>query len=632
MKKIISTLISYSIIFLFVTACNNTNNPQNTPDVVANSEIQRDHHTLSNSNAVQVNHLNLDIKVDFDAKKITGSAQWLFDIKDTQATEIILDTYDLNIDSVVNSNGNKLNFTLKNKNQILGSALIIPIQQNDKEVTVFYSTNDNATALQWLTPLQTFGKEKPFLYTQSESIYARTWIPCQDGPGIRFTYNAKVTVPKGLLALMSATNPQKKNNEGVYTFEMNKPIPAYLMALAVGDLSFQPISNRSGVYAEPNILAKASKELEDLEQMIKIAEGLYGTYPWGRYDVVFLPSGFPLGGMENPLLTFATPTILAGDKSLVNLIAHELAHSWSGNLVTNATWNDFWLNEGFTVYFERRITEAMYGKDYTDMLWTLGYEDLKHTVEDLKTQNSDYTKLKLYLKGKDPDIGLTDIAYEKGSAFLLLIEQNVGRKTMDSFLIQYFNTHAFTTINTENFLTFLDDNLLNNLPEVKNKLNIGEWVYESGIPNNYPQINNVKFAKVDKEIEEFKNSEKVQNIQSGNWSTYEWLYFLRNIKPFADSTIMSHLDKKYDLTNSTNSEIACIWFQLAVSTKYMPAFSAMRSFLNTTGRMKFLEPIYIALKNEDFASNLSLEIYLESKNNYHPLAQKSIEGILGLKL
>lgn len=621
-----TSIYTLSLVLLFASCQNKTNNSENL--AVTNGDIQRDHHTLSNSNAVQVNHLNLDIAVNFEKRKISGKAQWFFEFKDTQATEIIFDGYDLNIDSVINSKNEKITFSLGKKNPILGSALKIPIQKNDSSVTIYYSTNDNATALQWLTPLQTFGKEQPFLYTQSESIYARSWIPCQDGPGIRFTYNAKVKVPQGLMALMSAKNPLIQNKEGIYHFEMDKPIPAYLMALAVGDIAFQPISARSGVYAEPAILTKASKELEDLEQMIKIAEDLYGIYPWERYDVLFLPSGFPFGGMENPLLTFATPTILAGDKSLVNLIAHELAHSWSGNLVTNATWNDFWLNEGFTVYFERRITEAMYGKDYTDMLWSLGFEDLKLTVAELNKENSNYTKLKLFLKGKDPDIGLSDIAYEKGAAFLLLLEQNVGRKAMDSFLIKYFTTHAFTTINTESFLSFLDENLLHQFPEVKNKLNISEWVYESGIPNNLPKIDNVKFAKVDKEIEIFKSSGNVITIQSDNWSTYEWLYFLRSLKPFADSTMLDNLDKKYKLTESSNAEIACVWFQLAVATKYLPAFNAMRSFLNTTGRMKFLEPIYAALKNGDFANNLALEIYLESKSNYHPLAQKSIEEIL----
>src|SRR6185437_10119480 len=316
--------------------------------------------------------------------------------------------------------------TLDSPIQFLGSRLNIPINDNSLNVTVFYKTGKNATALQWLNPQQTHDKTHPFLYTQSESIFARTWVPCPDGPGIRFTYTARVTVPKGLMALMSAENTQQVSDSGIYHFKMDNPIPAYLMALAVGDVAFRSIDNRTGVYAEPGMVDKVRWEFEDVGKMVSTAEKLYGPYRWGRYDVLVLPPGFPIGGMENPRLTFATPTVIAGDRSLVSLVAHELAHSWSGNLVTNATWDDFWLNEGFTDYFERRIMEALKGNDYSDMLWDLGYQDLVDNVNELGPTSKD-TWLKLDLKGRDPDDGLTDIPYEKGSHFLKLIENSVGR-------------------------------------------------------------------------------------------------------------------------------------------------------------------------------------------------------------
>ena len=243
---------------------------------------------------------------------------------------------------------------------------------------------------------------------------------------------------------MSASNPQIKNETGSYHFEMKQPIPSYLLALAVGDVEFKRVSNRAGIYAERTVLDSAVWEFADLEKMIHGAEELYGAYLWERYDVLVLPPSFPFGGMENPRLTFATPSILAGDRSLTSLIAHELAHSWSGNLVTNRTWNDFWLNEGFTVYFEHRIMEKLYGRDYAEMLALLSLQDLRETIQSLKDENlyAD-TKLKLDLAGRNPDDGVTDIAYNKGYFFLRLFEERYGRERFDSFLKHYFSSNAF---------------------------------------------------------------------------------------------------------------------------------------------------------------------------------------------
>ncbi len=589
-------------------------------------EKGKDYHTLSNADSVHVTHLNLDIQVDFNLKKISGSAHW--DFENTQkASGIVFDTQDLTIDSVVLDDGSKADFSLAKADPILGSALRVPLKAGSMSLTIYYKTGANPVALQWLEPAQTFGKKTPFLYTQSESIYARSWIPCQDGPGIRYTYDATVHVPKGLLALMSAENPQKKSADGTYTFKMDKPVPAYLMALAVGDIAFQPVDERTGVYAEPSILGKARKELEDMGTMVHTAENLYGPYRWGRYDVLILPSGFPIGGMENPKLTFSTPTILAGDKSLVNLIAHELAHNWSGNLVTNATWNDFWLNEGFTVYFERRITEATYDKDYADMLWELGYQDLAATVADLGKDSKD-TWLKLDLKGRDPDVGLTDVAYEKGAAFLYLIERTVGRENMDKFLRGYFDSHAFKTINTEDFLVYLYDNLLKQNSEWQKKINIDAWVYAPGIPADYPHADQVRFKKAEAQNQAFLNGTAAAQLQTKGWSTYEWMHFLRLLPKDLSAEKMADLDKVYHFTQTGNSEIADLWFLLAIRARYAAAYPAMKSFLYVTGRQKFLEPLYKAMIATPEGIVMAKEIYQKARPNYHPLAQKTIDEIL----
>ncbi len=621
------TAVLFGIVLAALSAC--SSNPETGKQVIHKipaMDNYKDWHTYANTDSVQAKHLNLDISVDFSRKSIQGKAQWTID-NPKGAERIVFDTKDLVIDSVILDDGSKASFSLGREDSILGSALNVPLKTDTRSITIYYQTGPNPTALQWLTPAQTFGKKQPFLYTQSESIYARSWLPCQDGPGVRYTYEARVRVPEGLLALMSAQNPQQKSPDGIYQFKMDKPIPAYLMALAVGDIAFRAVDERTGIYAEPVMLDKAYKELENVGTMVHTAEKLYGPYRWGRYDVLILPPGFPIGGMENPMLTFSTPTILAGDKSLVNLIAHELAHNWSGNLVTNATWNDFWLNEGFTMYFERRITEATYGKDYADMLWELGYQDMKATVDDLGAESPD-TWLKLDLKGRDPDIGLTDIAYEKGAALLLLIERTVGRARMDNFLRSYFDAHAFKTISTEQFIDYLDEHLLRQNTEWSKKIALNNWIYGPGIPANCPRADKVRFSRSENQCDAFLNGKPAAQLDTKDWSTYEWLHFLRRLQYKVDKTQMEDLDKEFRFTQSGNSEIADLWFLLAINTQYEVAYPAMKAFLYVTGRQKFLEPLYKAMMKTPEGKRMAIETYKIARPNYHPLTQKSIDEIV----
>lgn len=610
-------------------ACNNNTPVNNTTVATALKDTTgKDLHTQSNADSVLLKHLDLDISVSFEQKQISGSATWTIE-NAAKKSELILDTYDLTIDSVF-TDGQRAQYKLDSPVQYLGSALHIPLLPATERVTIYYRTGKNARALQWLDPSQTNDKKHPFLYTQSESIYARSWIPCADGPGIRYTYDARVTVPKGLLALMSATNPQQLNDSSVYHFKMELPIPAYLMALAVGDISFKSIDQRTGVYAEPGMVDKARYEFEDVGKMVSAAEKLYGTYRWGRYDVIVLPPGFPIGGMENPRLTFATPTIIAGDRSLVNLIAHELAHSWSGNLVTNKTWNDFWLNEGFTEYFERRIMESMLGADYADVLWEIGYQDFEAEIDNLG-KNSKDTWLKLDLKGRDPDAGLTDIPYEKGSHFLKLIETNVGRDNFDVFLNKYFTEHAFKTITTEQFLAYLDANLIKGNTTLKNNINIDAWVYGPGMPANCPHNYPARFKKVDSARTKFVQGASAATLVTNGWTTYEWLHFLRKMPHPLPQERMKQLDNVFHFTQSTNSEIADEWFLMAVTSGYEPAYPAMEHFLSYVGRRKFLEPLYGEMMKTG-KQDMAKRIYKLYRQNYHPLTQESLDKkVLGVK-
>ena len=596
------------------------------------STTAQDWHTQSNDPEVHCQHLDLNIRVDFEQQQIAGCATWT--IENKQAKALHLDSDELTIDSVL-VDAHAVAYTKDARVAHLGERIRIPIAAASKQVAVYYHTGAHPRALQWLTAQQTLSKTKPFLYTQSESIYARSWIPCPDGPGIRFTYDATVQVPKGFMALMSAENPQQKAVDGIYHFHMPMAIPAYLMALAVGDIEFKAIDARTGVYAEPTMIAKAANEFAEVGKMVSQAEKLYGPYRWGRYDMLVLPPGFPIGGMENPKLTFCTPTIIAGDKSLVNLIAHELAHNWSGNLVTNATWNDFWLNEGFTVYFERRLTESLTDKSYADMLWELGYQDLQATLEELKDRLAD-TKLKLDLTGRDPDDGLNDIAYEKGALFLRAIELNVGRTAMDTFLNQYFNHFAFKTITTELFLAYLQEHLLAKFPEQTKDLAIDAWVYGTGVPKNAPRADQDRFKQVNATRTSFLQTGALDLKATSTWTTHEYLHFLRLMpKPLAVAQ-MQQLDQVFHFTQTGNAEIADLWFIMTVAANYKPAMyaeqnEAMRNFLSRVGRRKFIVPLYKELMAHPYSVPVAKQWYQAFRNNYHPLAQESLDKIVGGK-
>ncbi len=626
MKKISFLFLICALLpYLQCTEANKEMPSQKIKSPNALSEDTTDHHSFAKPKEAQTKHLSLSLKVDFDQRILSGKAS--FTIDNQQATRLILDSRDLQIEKVsLGEAETPTSFTLSKAEVFLGQALTIKIEKNTKLVHVYYQTKaDGAAALDWLQPQQTAGKKHPFLFTQGQAILTRTWIPCQDSPGIRITYDAQIEVPKDLLAVMSASNPQRKNEEGIYKFEMKQAIPPYLIALSVGDLVFGEVGARTGIYAEPSMLEKAVYEFGDMEKMLVKAESLYGKYLWERYDVIVLPPSFPFGGMENPRLTFATPTIIAGDRSLTSLIAHELAHSWSGNLVTNATWNDFWLNEGFTVYFERRIMEELYGKDYANMLALLGYQDLENDVAELDKKD---THLKLDLKGRDPDDGMTDIAYEKGAFFLLLLEQQVGREKFDAFLKSYFNTYQFKTISTTTFIKYLKENLLE--PN-QVTIDIDEWIFGPGIPANCPKIESDKFALVDQQVKLASGGAPAKTLNTTDWSTHEWLHFIRHLPKNMAKEKMKNLDQHYKFSRSGNSEILAAWFETSIKNGYgKTLLPEIEAFLVKVGRRKFLTPLYGALK-ESNQLEVARKIYAKAKPNYHAVSTQTLDELLEIE-
>lgn len=607
------------ILLFALLACKSSEN--------TNTTLAKDTHTAASRTNVRVKHLDLNLNVLMDEKTILGEAIYTLDSNRNSDT-IYFDTKDLIIEEVKDVIAQKeLAFQLFSSDPVLGAALEIVLNKQSTTISIKYKTTEKAAALQWLSPAQTAGKKHPFLYTQSQAILARSWIPCQDGPAIRFSYNATVKVPSELMALMSAENPVSKNDSGIYTFKQSRPIPSYLMALAVGDLAFKPLSENTGVYAEPIDIEKCAAEFVDLPKMMKAAENLYGKYQWNRYDVLVLPPSFPFGGMENPELTFATPTIIAGDRSLVSLLAHELAHSWSGNLVTNATWNDFWLNEGFTVYFERRIMEAIEGKEYADMLQILGYQDLEQELTSFGPGHED-TRLYLDLEGRDPDEGLTDIAYEKGALFLIHIERAVGREKFDAFLKNYFQTNAFKTMDTKGFINYLNTSLIKGDTNLAKIINADNWIYKSDLPNDIPVLQSKKLDNVQESLNEFKKGKQAKELNTKNWSSHEYLYFIRGL---GDSLITKQLDdlhKAFNFAASGNSELQAAWFEHVIKHEYKTDYIALEKFLQTVGRRKFLMPLYSALASTTEGKKYALEIYNKARANYHYVSVQSLDELL----
>jgi leukotriene-A4 hydrolase len=604
--------------------------PASTPAPVANPAASRDPHSFSHPDEVAVDHLKLDLTVDFDQRQLSGRAS--LRLTDHTVDRLILDTRDLTIRRVTLDDGTgkeaETRFTLGEEVKFLGRPLEIRIQPGTKWVHVDYTTSPDAGALQWLNPEQTTAGRRPFLLTQSESILARTWAPVQDTPGVRMTYEATVRVPKDLLAVMSAENPTQKNADGVYQFKMPQRIPSYLLALAVGDLEFRPLGPRAGVYAEPNVVEQAAWELADTPKMIDAAEKLYGPYRWGRYDILILPSSFPYGGMENPRLTFATPTILARDRSLVSLVAHELAHSWSGNQVTNATWSDFWLNEGFTTYVEGRIMEALYGKEYADMLAVLGRQDLEDAFKELGGPTSPDARLHLELAGRDPDEGSGTVAYEKGALFLRTLEQAVGRQRFDKFLRGYFDAFAFQSMDSARFVDYLRKNLLGGDEAKFRDLKIQEWVYEPGLPSNAVEVRSTAFAKVDQAIAALGQGTPASQLQTQGWTTHHWVHFLRNLPNPLNAQTMTQLDDAFHFSDSSNSEILSAWLLLAVQNKYERAYPALERFLTGMGRRKFLQPLYTELAKTPEGTEMALRIYKKARPGYHSVARQTVDEIL----
>jgi aminopeptidase N len=588
-----------------------------------------DPHSYAQPDQVVVTHLDLDLKIDFPHRQLDGQATLTLDWKNPQATSLVLDTRDLKIARIeaVDAKGHarKLSYALAPADKELGSKLTIQAPRRPHEVRIVYATSPDASGLQWLPPAQTAGGKAPFMFSQSESIHARSWVPLQDSPAIRFTYDAHVTAPKDIRVVMSALNDAKHPLDGDFRFDQPHPIPSYLLAIAAGDIAVRETGPRSAVYAEPSVVDKAAREFADTEKMIATAESLYGPYRWGRYDLLVLPPSFPYGGMENPDMTFATPTIIVGDKSLVSVISHELAHSWSGNLVTSAAWRDIWLNEGFTTYVQGRITEALYGKRQADEETLLSIRALQKGIDRMPANSQ---KLAPDPRGVGADDSLSDVAYDKGSWFLRTLEQRFGRKDFDAYLKGYFDHFAWHSIDTEQMLAYLRPNLIDKYPGKMSWDEVKAWVYGSGIPKDAPIPDSPQFDAIDKQRTAFlAGSLPAAKLDAKGWNTQEWMYFLDRLPDAPTLAQIQQIDAAWHLTGTHNAEIGMRWYVHAITAGDKAAWPAAAEHMTRIGRLYLTLPVYAAFAKTPDGLAYAEQVYAKAKAGYHPLTQQAVERL-----
>ena len=591
----------------------------------------RDEYSYAEPGKVKITDLALDLGVDFGKKQIAGTATYTLDWLADDATQLVLDTRDLSISKVEGAGKDgqwqPLQYVLADADPLLGSKLTIDAPERNATIRVTYATSPDASGLQWLEPAMTEGGKQPFMFSQSQQIHARSWVPLQDTTQVRFTYSAHVTAPKDAMVLMSADNDPAAPRDGDYSFKMPQKIPSYLLAIAAGDLVFRPISDRSGVWAEPAMVEKAQAEFADTEKMIETAEALYGPYRWGRYDILVLPPSFPYGGMENPRLTFATPTVIVGDKSLVSLVAHELAHSWSGNLVTFSTSRDAWLNEGMTSYVENRIIEALYGKEQADMESAIARGELE---AEFTEENKPLQRLAVKPGDlDDPDHNLTGTVYTKGAWFMQFLEQRFGREAFDAFLRGYFDHFAFQSISTEQFRDYAIANLLQKHPGKVTQEEFDAWLYEPGIPDTAPQVKSQRFAVVDAARISWTGTGTLPSAQvTSNWSTQEWVRFIEAMPETLTVEQMKALDDAYHFTGTPNGEIAQRWYPLAVRSGYHAADEEMGKFMQRVGRRKLIMPIYNALVRTPEGLAFAKDVFAKARPGYHPITTGSVQAVI----
>jgi len=577
-----------------------------------------DPHSYTDDQQPQTRELEWRARVDFTQRTLECEVSLVFEQPGEGPLD--LDTRELTIHEVTDPSGAPLRFELAPADPVLGARLRLELPAGTRKVRIRYRTSPGASALQWLTPAQTFGGKEPFLFSQCQQIHARSIIPLQDTPKIRVRYGAELVVPSRLKAVMAAALVSREENgdEAVERFEMPQPIPSYLIALAVGDLKAKEVGPRSRVWAEPGVLEQAAWEFAEVDEMIRSAERLFGPYDWDRFDVLAMPPSFPYGGMENPRLTFITPTVIAGDRSLVSVVAHELAHSWTGNLVTNASAEHFWLNEGFTVFAERRILEAMAGPEVAALHGALGRRALEEALHHFRAHPS-LTALRTHLAGVDPDEAFSQIPYEKGYLLLRAMEAAAGRPAFDEFLRRYLATYRFRALTTEEFVAFTE----RELPGVLASVDADAYLHKPGVPAGAPSPHSVRLEAL---VRVRGTVPSVDTVKG--WTPTEWQLYLEWLPSDTPRDLIRQLDERFSLTKSRNSEVLVSWLVAALRAGWEPALQRAEAFLGEVGRMKYLKPLYGVLASSHESRGLARALFKKYAERYHPIARQGVELIL----
>jgi aminopeptidase N len=623
------------LLLLVVASCTSAGCSQNE-NAADNDLLAQDHYSFANSEQFVTEHLHLDLAVDFDSEVLHGTATLTIRREDADARTIILDTRDLTIEDVAFIAGPGVLVEAEHHfgetDDFLGTPLVISVpeelqDQPTLDVHIAYRTSPESSALGWLPPELTAGGEHPFLFSQSQSIHARSWVPLQDTPAIRITYSARIQTPPDLLAVMSANNDPNVERTGIYEFDMPQPIPAYLLAIAVGNLYFAEIGEDTGVYAEPELLEASAFEFADTQAMFETAEAMFGPYRWGRYDLLILPPSFPYGGMENPRLSFLTPSLLAGDRSLVSVVAHELAHSWSGNLVTNQTWRDGWLNEGWTSYLEYRLMQVIYDEDRANEENLIGYEELLLNFE---TIDPEYQALAPRIGDMDPEEGQGTIAYHKGNLFLQNLEHRFGREIFDQFITDYFDEFAFQVITTEDFVDFLDEQLLSKHDGIVTRTEVEQWMYEPGLPDDALLPSSANLDRAAELAALWSSGEiDVSDLPVSEWSPQAMIHFINSLDADLPTEKLVEIDIALGLSQTRNAEIGRTWFIQVAQREHRPAYENLAAHLQRFGRTRLVRPVYIALAENGADRELANELFNDARGEYHPLTNASIERALG---
>jgi aminopeptidase N len=606
-----------------------------------------DYHSFANIEQFRVTRLELDLRVDSDARVLRGVVGLLVKRLDPGATQLILDSRDLTVTEVTEKAQGVLGamsktettwvgrpFHFERKDPILGQALVIELPPSNKPtefIRIEYETSPAAPGLQWVAAGETAGRRQPFLFTQSEPLGARSWIPLQDTPQVRVTYTATIHTSSDVLAVMSANNdpngtgrPAKRNGE--YAFVMPDAVPSYLIALAVGDLAFKATGPRTGVYADKSVIKAAAAEFADAESMIEAAEGLFGPYRWDRFDILVMPPSFPAGGKGNPRLSFVSPTVIAGDKSLVSVIAQELGSSWSGNLVTNATWRDLWLSEGFSDYLESRIMNIVYGEGREMMEQVLRLKTLR---EDLATLNPKDQCLAIDLRDRDPQEAFSSVPFEKGRLFLTYVDVKFGRERFDAFLRGYFDHFSSKSVTSEQFVNYLQENLLDRFPGAVTRDQVMAWAFGPGIPPDAVLPSSNAFDGVDAARAAYAGGTiAAKKLESRAWVAQQWMYFLDGMPAELSTAQVADLDQTFGFARSSNAEIVQRWLLLAIRHQYQPSFVRLEEYLRTIGRRKLIAPLYREMMKTPAGATQARRVYALARPHYRPAAAAAIDAIV----